>query len=128
MCDLRFWMARAQHCTIGQNDWRCRNCSLDFRNSDVHVRGLNEQFHIPQTQSLSGKQNCFLHGLAVNERPICRIMIVQKNTVGCKRYIAMMRRDAGMIDRKMIFGITTKLVDAEIKLQNLGLPIFILDD
>ena len=91
MRDPCFGMAGAKHGTSRQNDGGSRNRPLDLWNRDVHIRRFDEQFHIPQTQSLSHQQYCFLHGLAIHESPISRIVIVQDHAIRSKGYIAMMR-------------------------------------
>ena len=63
-------MARTDQGTVCQHNGRGGFGIFKLRDCNVNICGLNEQFHISQTQSLSGGKSGFSNGLSIDESAV----------------------------------------------------------
>jgi hypothetical protein len=114
-------MARAEQGAIVQNHRRGRLGDIEFGNCDCDIRALNQEFHVSQSQRLTGGQPGFFNSLATDESSIGGIAIAEDHTLAGELDLTVRGGDGGMVNLEIVLPASPQAVDTEVEFND---PVF----
>jgi len=93
---------------------------VEFRNGDVNLGRLHEQFHVAQPQSLARRQRGLFDWLTVNEGSIGRGAVTHPHSVIRQYQFAVGGGNCGVLNWEIVVRAAPQSVDAQVEFYHLS--------